>query len=171
MVGFQDEMRIGQIGTTTRIWAEKGTRPVALKQQEFTSAYVFGTVFPAIGEFSSLITPNVNKDWMIEHLKAISKLIPEGKHAVIVMDKAAWHTSPKINIFLSITIISLPTASPELNPAEQIWRQWRQTSLANRCFDSYENICDIVTDVINGFSADINLIKSLCTRKWSILGF
>ena len=37
-VWFQDEARFGQQNTTTRLWAEKGTRPRAVKQQQFEYA-------------------------------------------------------------------------------------------------------------------------------------
>jgi hypothetical protein len=43
-VWFQDEARFGQQNTTTRIWAEKGTRPRVVQQQQFTYAYLFGAV-------------------------------------------------------------------------------------------------------------------------------
>lgn len=32
-IWFQDEARFGQQNTTTRLWAEKGSRPRAVKQQ------------------------------------------------------------------------------------------------------------------------------------------
>ena len=37
-VWFQDEARFGQQNTTTRLWAVKGTRPRAVKQQQFEYA-------------------------------------------------------------------------------------------------------------------------------------
>ncbi|WP_404852052.1 transposase [Colwellia sp. MB3u-4] len=43
-VWFQDEARFGQQNTTTRLWAKKGTRPRAVKQQQFEYAYLFGAV-------------------------------------------------------------------------------------------------------------------------------
>jgi hypothetical protein len=33
-IWFQDEMRIGQRGTQTRLWARKGTRPRVVRQQQ-----------------------------------------------------------------------------------------------------------------------------------------
>jgi len=33
---FQDEARLGQQNTTTRLWAERGTRPRAVKQQQLS---------------------------------------------------------------------------------------------------------------------------------------
>lgn len=39
-VWFQDEARFGQQNTTTGLWAEKGTRPIAVRQQQFEYAYL-----------------------------------------------------------------------------------------------------------------------------------
>ena len=43
---FQDEARIGQKNKITRRWAERGTRPFALKDQRTASAYIFGAIVP-----------------------------------------------------------------------------------------------------------------------------
>ncbi|MFT5295060.1 MAG: hypothetical protein ACI9YH_001070, partial [Colwellia sp.] len=45
-IWIQDEARFGQQNTTTRLWAEKGSRPRAVKQQQFLNAYLFGAVCP-----------------------------------------------------------------------------------------------------------------------------
>ena len=90
-VWFQDEARFGQQNTTTRLWAVKGTRPRAVKQQQFEYAYLFGAVCPATGDTEAIIAPCMNMDVMEKHLALISKKIPEGRHGVIVVDGAAWH--------------------------------------------------------------------------------
>ena len=46
-IWFQDEARFGQQNTTTKLWAAKGSRPRAVKQQQFEYAYLFGAVCPA----------------------------------------------------------------------------------------------------------------------------
>lgn len=68
-VWFQDEARIGQQNTTTRLWAKKGSRPRVVRQQQFEYAYVFGAVCPANGNTEALITPWVDKGIMHQHLK------------------------------------------------------------------------------------------------------
>jgi hypothetical protein len=35
---------IGQQGSITRIWAEKGTKPRAVRQQQFEYGYIFGAL-------------------------------------------------------------------------------------------------------------------------------
>jgi hypothetical protein len=46
---WQDEARIGQQGTLTRVWAERGSRPSAPRDQRYHWAYIFGAICPARG--------------------------------------------------------------------------------------------------------------------------
>ncbi len=91
-VWFQDEARFGQQNTTTRLWARTGSRPRAVKQQQFEYAYLFGAVCPSSGATEALITPWVNKEAMNTHMKQISDATLTGRHAVVIMDGAGWHT-------------------------------------------------------------------------------
>ncbi|WP_439899623.1 hypothetical protein [Photobacterium toruni] len=59
-VWFQDEARFGQQNTTTNLWAERGTRPRTIKQQQFKYVYLFGSVCPARGIGKALVVPWVN---------------------------------------------------------------------------------------------------------------
>ena len=88
-IWFQDEARVGQRGTLTRTWAVKGTRPRLTRQQQFEYAYLFGAVCPARDQAVGLVLPVVNTEAMLIHLEHISANIPEGRHAVIIVDRAA----------------------------------------------------------------------------------
>ena len=63
-IWFQDEARIGQRGTVTRLWAIKGTRPRVIRQQQFEYAYIFGAVCPRQDQAVGLVFPTVNIDGM-----------------------------------------------------------------------------------------------------------
>lgn len=56
-VWFQDETRVGQQGSITRMWAEKGSRPRAVRQQQFEYAYIFGATCPARDKALGLVLP------------------------------------------------------------------------------------------------------------------
>lgn len=168
-IWFQDEARVGQRGTITRTWALKGTRPRVIRQQQFEYAYIFGAVCPAKDMAVGLVLPAVNTDAMLEHLKEISSHVPEGRHAVIVLDQAAWHTTQKLQIFDNLSLLPLPPASPELNPVEQVWQQLRDNWLANRCFNGYEAILDACCYAWNWFVDAPNRVRRLCTREWANL--
>lgn len=168
-VWFQDEARFGQRNTTTRIWAEKGTRPRAVQQQQFEYAYLFGAVCVNNGKTEAIVAPVSNMEYMREHLQLISKATPLGKHSVVIMDQASWHQQHLDNEFYNLTIIHIPPYSPELNPIEQVWHWLRQNELANRCFSGYEDIVNRCSDAWNRFCEDKNRVISLCFRDWTSL--
>jgi transposase len=116
-----------------------------------------------------LVLPSANTKTMALHLQEISQAVPPGRHAVLILDQAGWHTTPKLPQFANITLLPLPAGSPELNPAEQIWQQLRDRSLANRWYDSYEQIVEACYDAWNKFTQIPGAIRSLCTRSWTCL--
>ncbi len=69
----QDEVRMGQRGSVTRMWAEKGTRPRVLRQQEFEYVYLFEAVCLARDEGVGLVISVINTEAILiplEHTSA-----------------------------------------------------------------------------------------------------
>ena len=63
-IWFQDEARVGQQGTLTRIWAERGTRPRAPRDTRYIWSYIFGAVCPERAEAAALIMPHADTQAM-----------------------------------------------------------------------------------------------------------
>ncbi len=55
-------------------------------------------------------------------LKKILAVTEEGRHVVVVMDGAGWHTEEIARDFKNVSVIKLSPDTPELNPIEQVWR-------------------------------------------------
>jgi transposase len=142
-----------------------------VRQQQSESAYIFGAVCPARDAAVGLILPYANTNIIAVHLEEISLAIPAGHHALLVLDQAGWHTTEKLPRFPNVSLLLLPSGSPELNPAEQVWQQLRDRSLANRCYDSYEEIVGTCCAAWNAFTHIPGAIRSLCTRSWGHLSF
>jgi len=104
---------------------------------------------------------------MQKHLDEIAKQIEPGKHAVLVFDQAAWHTTKKLLLPKNMSLLPLPAASPELNPTEQVWQVLRDRYLANRCFKSYEHILECCCEAWNAFTSVAGAVRQLCTREWA----
>jgi len=151
------------------MWAIKGTRPRVVRQQQFKYTYIFGAVCPARDEAVGLILPYANTDTMLIHLEHISAKIPEGRHAILVLDQAGWHTTSKIKQLDNITLMPLPPTSPELNPTEQVWEQLKDRELSNRVFKNEEEIIDCCCIAWNNFIGVRGAIRNLCSRDWAIL--
>ena len=164
---FQDEARIGQKNSLTRVWGPTGSRPAAPKDLGFASTYVFGAVCPAEGKAAGLIMPICNTLAMNHHLREISSQVAADAHAVVILDGAAWHKSQGLVVPDNITLLALPPYSPELNPVERIWHYLRSHWLANSVFPSLAAIMDACEMAWNRFANNHGLVRSLCAVAWA----
>src|SRR3954467_14277501 len=71
-IWFQDEARVGQQGTLTRVWARRGTRPRAPRDRRYTWAYLFGAVCPERAVGAALVLPYADTEATGLHLAEIS---------------------------------------------------------------------------------------------------
>jgi transposase len=166
-VWFQDEARVGQQGTLARLWARKGSRPTAPKDCRYAWAYIFGAVCPARATGAALVMPCANTEAMNAHLAEISRNVAHGAHAILVLDGAGWHGSKDLKVPENITLMTLPTYSPELNPVENIWQFLRQNRLANRVFETYDAIVDACCVAWNALIESPDTIASISSRDWA----
>ena len=165
-VWFQDEARIGQKNSLTRVWGQTGSRPAAPKDLGFASAYMFGAVCPSEGKAAALIMPICNTLAMNHHLREISRQVASDAHAVVILDRAGWHRSQGLVVPDNITLLELPPYSPELNPVERIWHYLRSHWLANSVFPSLADIMDASEMAWNRFANNHTLVRSLCAVAW-----
>ena len=149
----------------TRVWAERGSRPRAPRDQRYDWAYLFGAVCPARDIGAALVLPKADAEAMNLHLAEISRIVASGSHAVVLLDGAGWHqTGGKLKVPDNISLLKLPAYSPELNPAENIWQFLRQNHLSNRVFDGYDAIVDACCNAWNALAAEPGRIQSIATR-------
>ena len=104
------------------------------------------------------------------HLNEISKQVDTKAHAVVLMDRAGWHSTGKLKIPKNLTIILLPPKSPELNPVENIWQYLRANYLSNRVFENYEAIVEATYDAWNKLISQPQTITSIGMRDWAHVG-
>lgn len=167
-IWWQDEARVGQQGTLTRIWAERGSRPAAPKDCRYAWAYLFGAICPARGVGAGLVLPAANAAMMTLHLAEISRQVAPDAHAVVIMDGAGWHqTGGKLRLPANITPLHLPPYAPELNPVENIWALLRSNKLANRVYDTYDAILDACADAWNWLTHQPKRITTIASRSWA----
>ncbi len=98
-------------------------------------------------------------------MNAIAEQVPDGRHAVLIVDDAAWH-SEKLNQ-PKVTLLRLPPYSPELNPIEQVWLWLKQKWLSNWAYEDYNAIVDACCEAWNQFVNDPPLVSRICHREWA----
>ncbi|ETR79446.1 hypothetical protein X566_00580 [Afipia sp. P52-10] len=169
-VWFQDEARIGQKNGLVRQWARRGTRPIQPADQRYESAYLFGAICPTRGVGAGLALPFADTEAMQLHIDEIALHVARGAHAVLLLDRAGWHTTDKLRWPKNITPILLPSRSPELNPVEQVWQFLRANYLSNRVFDTYQDIIEAACDAWRRLIANPETITSIGMRNWAHTG-
>ena len=104
------------------------------------------------------------------HLDEIAANVATGAHAVLIFDRAGWHTTPQLKMPANVTPIWLPSRSPELNPVENVWQYLRQNWLSNSVFETYEDIIDAACAAWNKLIAKPDVIRSIGMRDWAHIG-
>src|SRR6202522_1300974 len=115
---------------------------------------------PARGVGAALALPHANTEAMQLHLDEISATVAVGAHAVLIFDRAGWHTTPNLLIPENITPIWLPSRAPELNPVENIWQYLRANWLSNRVFETFDDIIEPICDAWTKLTAKPETIAS-----------
>ena len=170
-IWFQDEARIGQKNGHVRQWARRGTRPRQPADQRYESASLFGAICPARGTGAALAMPYAETSAMQLHLEEISRTVARGAHAVLLLDRAGWHTTANLDVPKNLTPVFLPARAPELNPVETVWQYLRQNWRSNRVFDTYESIIDdAACEAWGKLLAQPNTITSIGLREWANIG-
>jgi transposase len=101
------------------------------------------------------------------HLDEISRHVAKGSHAVLLLDRAGWHTTAKLNVPKNVTPIFLPSRAPELNPVETVWQYLRANWLSNRVFDGDDAILDAACEAGRKLLAEPATITSIGMRDWA----
>ena len=159
--------RIGQKNGLVRQWARRGTRPRQPADQRYDNAYLFGAICPARGVGAALALPRADTDMMQLHLDEISRNVATGAHAALLLDRAGWRTTGKLDMPDNITPIFLPSRAPELNPVENVWQYLRQNWLSNTVLENYDAIIDAACDAWRKLIAKPETITSIGMRDWA----
>jgi hypothetical protein len=163
---FEDEARIGQKGRVTHVWYQKGQRPHGVREHRFASAQLFGAVCPERDTGVALVLPEVSTAAMGLFLAELARALPARTHAVLVLDRAGWHVSADLEVPPDLTLVHLPSYSPELNPVEKVWQHLRDRWLSHRVLAGYAAVLDAACQAWNAVRAEPGRLRSLTSFDW-----
>jgi hypothetical protein len=128
-----DEHRLGLRPVYRRVWARRGERPLAVGAHRYRWFYVCTFVEPETGESLSLLVDGVDTEVMGWVLRELRAWLGEGEEAWVVLDRAGWHVSGRVEVPEGVRLVFLPPYSPELQPVERVWPLVNE-AVANRYF-------------------------------------
>ena len=165
-VYFQDESRFGQQGTTTNVWAQRGSRPTAIRQTDYQYLWVLAAVCPETGHAEGLLSPQLNTKIVNTFLELFSRTIPQDEHVVMVWDGAGFHTGRSLIVPGNITLVQLPPYSPELNPIENLWHYLKSHFWSNRAYADYDALEEAAMHAWRIALLDEELVTTVCAAPY-----
>lgn len=147
-----DESRFGLLSIPRRCLTAKGVKPIVPYQHRFQNCYLFGAYSPVNGSSLTLEMPYCNAGCFQLFLDTLSARQPE-EFKILLLDNGAFHHSSILKIPKNIHLLFIPPYSPELNPAEQIWR-YIKDNIANTIFENMQMLSDKLCEVVQTLSND-----------------
>ena len=148
-----------------RSWSKKGKRTVYQNQQEFSNRYLYSAIDPINGEtFHLMDFDDASTSQTDVFLKALQEKFPDD-HLLIIWDRAPFHRSQSLKR-KHMTLIPLPSYSPQLNPVERYFGEMRKFT-ANRIFrDGIEVLSKVIENSILELSKNLEAMKILTGYSW-----
>ena len=162
-----DEARFGLRIDLRRRWCPCGVRPPWVVDDQYEWLWLYAAVEPTTGRSLFLFLPGVSKEWFAGFLDALNTEVGAGR-ATLVLDGAGSHRAD-IPWPARLTPLPLPSYSPELNPAEQIFRVLR-AKLANRIFATLEDLETALTEQLQRFWDEPAILHQLTAYPWWTTG-
>ncbi len=159
---FQDESRFGLLTILRRMITAKGVKPVAPFLHRFDNLYLFGAFSPITGSTCLLELPHCNSQTFQLFLDQLSKQNAT-EFKILVLDNGAFHHAKSLIIPHNIALIFLPPYSPELNPAEKMWRYFKDR-VSMIAYNSLEMLQQKISEVIKNTTTET--VKSICGNQF-----
>ena len=165
---FQDESRFGLFTRNGRALTAKGVQPICPYQHCFENLYLFGAFSPITGESLLLEMPFCNTDMFQIFLNELSSQNPD-EFKIMFLDNGAFHKAKRLIVPHNIALVFLPPYSPELNPAEQIWKALK-TGIKNKVHKNLDQLSDALNQII-AKSISVQSVKSITGYNFYLSSF
>ncbi len=147
------------------MWAPKGQQPRVLSASTRQKVGFFGAVNLKTGVLLTKDAPTFNGETFGDFLGYLLQAT-QGK-VYLILDNAKWHKARVLKDFFiqnqdRLVRIFLPPYSPELNPAERVWRITRRLVTHNRYFPSVGELKMALTSHFLKWAQPNIALRALC---------
>lgn len=160
-VGWADEMRVGLIGTTRRVWGRRGVKVRQRLQRVYEWRYLNLVVHPLQGRlwwfWSHTMQAPVARA-LVEATKT------ETDVAAVVWDRAPSHRDATVRA-VGLPLIEQPPHAPELNPAERVFEELR-AGITGIVYPTIEAKVAAVEAILADLDADPARVNRLTGWRW-----
>lgn len=124
-----DEAGLYLQATTCRVWSPTGQTPIIRADPGRAKTNFYGSLNLRTGQEIAMRSDLMNAEVSAQHLEILLETYPDVP-ILLFWDRAPWHRGKPIDQVRKehprLEIIFFPTASPDLNPQEQVWKAVRK---------------------------------------------
>jgi transposase len=124
-----DEAGLYLQATTCHVWSPTGQTPIVRADPGRAKTNFYGTLNLHSGQELAMRSDLMNAETSAQYLELILEANPNVP-IILLWDRAPWHRGKPINKVLEehprLEIMFFPTASPDLNPQEHVWKAARK---------------------------------------------
>ena len=141
--------------------------PVVLHAPTRKQTAVLGAVCPADGRMVTMPAQTFNAESFQIFMSVLLRRRRRGCKMVIVLDNAMWHHARALHPWLHehrhvLRLDFLPPYSPDLNPAERVWKLTRRLCTHNVYFQNLQELVDVVRTQFAKWSQPNLQLHRLC---------
>ena len=134
--------------------------------------HFYGTLNLLTGEAVAQHGPVMNAEATAQHLETLLAKFPEVP-LLLFWDRAPWHRGAAIDAVLAahprLQTVFFPTAAPDLNPQEHVWKAARSAVSHNHTETQLATLADRFQEHLNTTTFDYSFVEkydfeSLCAR-------
>jgi transposase len=125
----EDEASVYLQATTQAVWAPKGQTPCVRVHPGRELTHFYGTLNLLTGAEVAQSESVMNSEASARHLEKLLTTYPAAP-LLLLWDRAPWHRGAAVAQVLAanprLEVMFFPTAAPELNPQEHVWKTVRR---------------------------------------------
>ena len=133
-------------------------------RRSYKWTYLYAAVEPTTGENLCLYLPGMDGECLEVFFDELSRAYPD-HHLLVVLDGAPSHRSEQISHPENVSLIMLPPYSPELDPAERWFQEFRR-ELSNKTFETLTLLQEALTRTLRSYWENPALLKRLTGYSW-----
>lgn len=112
---------------------------------------MFGALDYRTGHLETMLEPCASGEHFAQFLAQLAAYWPD-EQLVLVLDNASYHKSPPMKAWLAtqhqrITLLWLPTYSPQLNLIERVWRFVKSKLACHHFWNDLAGLTTLATDL------------------------
>ena len=172
-VYFGDAAHFRHNAETTYSWSEVGKPNIIPTNSGRVHYNVIGVYCAQTHESFFIQTPdNINSATVIELLKIIQKNHPASAKVYVILDNARHHHAMNVKAYCEsagITLVFLPTYSPNLNVIERLWKLMRKKVFKDHYYATLDQFVAAIKDFLAHLERYMDELTTLMTDNFEII--